>query len=109
MLSKALSLDPLKRGKSNALHYIFILPRLRLPPLKGDNVTSTPPTYQFVFSLSSPLRCHCIDGGKIVGWMKRSASTECFDNGGTAMLVPPYNTGFPPEFTLAKAGAGMTA
>ena len=109
MLSKALSLDPLKRGKSNALHYIFILPRLRLPPLKVDNVTSTPPTYQFVFSLSSPLRCHCIDGGKIVGWMKRSASTECFDNGGTAMLVPPYNTGFPPEFTLAKAGAGMTA
>jgi hypothetical protein len=41
--------------------------------------------------------------------MKRSASTECFNNGGTAMLVPPYNTGFPPEFTLAKAGAGMTA
>ena len=25
--TKALSLDPLKRGKSNALHYIFILPR----------------------------------------------------------------------------------
>jgi hypothetical protein len=24
--------------------------------------------------------------------MKRSASTECFDNGGTAVLVPPYNT-----------------
>ena len=23
------------------------------------------------------------------------------------MLVPPYNTGFPAQFTLAKAGAGM--
>jgi hypothetical protein len=45
---------------------------------------------------------------KIVGWMKQSASTEYSSNGGTTTLVPPYNTGFPPQFTLAKAGAGMT-
>jgi hypothetical protein len=34
------------------------------------------------------------EGGNlgVVGWMKRSASTEYSIEGGTALLVPPYKT-----------------